>query len=112
MVNVEQIRIIKHISAKEIAKKIKDYSIQTKILKRLIFINLRYSGQTVLESCKNLSISPATGYKWQERWNFEGYAGLIPKYGGGRPSKLSNKEKEALWEALHARDHWTTNEVK
>lgn len=112
MVNVEQIKIIKHISVKEIAEKIKDYSIQNKILNRLIFIKLRYSGMTVLDACNFLSISPATGYMWQERWNSEGYAGLIPKYGGGRPSKLSDQEKEALWEELHTRDYWTTNEVK
>ena len=112
MVNVEQIDIKKHISAQDLKEKIKDYSIQAKILKRLLFINLRYSGQLVPEACKNLGISIGTGYIWQERWNLEGYAGLIPKYGGGKPSKLTDQEKKNLWEILHTRDYWTTNEVK
>ena len=42
MVNVEQIDIKKHISAQDLKEKIKDYSIQAKILKRLLFINLRF----------------------------------------------------------------------
>ena len=112
MVNVQQIEIKKHIPSGELTEKIKDYSIQAKVLKRLLFINLRYLGKNVSESCLSVGISIATGYSWQERWNLEGYAGLIPKYGGGKPSKMTNQQKEALWEVLHTKDHWTTNEVK
>jgi putative transposase len=112
MVNVEQIKIIMHISSHELKEKIKDYSIHAKILKRLLFINLRYLGKSVLESSKIVGISAGTGYNWQERWNLEGYAGLVPKYGGGKPSKMTDQQKKALWELLHARDHWTTTEVK
>lgn len=112
MVNVEQINIIKHIPSIELAKKIKDYSLQTKIHKRLLFINLRYSGISISESCDLLGISLGTGYTWQDRWNLEGYAGLIPRYAGGKPSKMTDRQKEKLWSLLHTRDHWTTNEVK
>ena len=112
MVNVEQIEIVKHIPATELTGKIKDYSLQAKILKRLLFINLRYNGKLVSESCILVGISLGTGYSWQNRWNLEGYAGLIPKYGGGKPSKMSDQQKEALWKILHTREHWTTNEVK
>jgi putative transposase len=112
MVNVEQIEIIEHIPPVELARKIKDYSLQTKILKRLLFINLRYSGKSIAESCNLLSISLGTGYTWQDRWNSEGYAGLIPKFAGGKPSKMTDQQKEELWSRLHTRDHWTTNEVK
>ncbi len=52
MVNVEQIEIIRHISAPELSQKIKEYSLGAKILKRLLFINMRYSGKSVVESCK------------------------------------------------------------
>ena len=112
MVNVEQIEIVKHIPVTELTEKIKDYSLQAKILKRLLFINLRYNGKLVSESCILVGISLGTGYSWQNRWNLEGYAGLIPKYGGGKPSKMSDPQKEALWKILHTREHWTTNEVK
>lgn len=112
MVNVEQIPVIIHISQTELVKKIKEYELGAKILKRLTFINLRYSGKTVKESCKLLGISSVTGYTWQDRWNSEGYAGIVPKYAGGRPPKLSEQQKEELWEFLHTRDYWTTSEVK
>ena len=112
MVNVEQIPVIIHIPQTELVKKIKEYELGAKILKRLTFINLRYSGKTVKESCNLLRISSVTGYTWQERWNSESYAGLVPKYAGGRPPKLSEQQKEELWEFLHTRDYWTTSEVK
>lgn len=112
MVNVEQIEVIIHIPQSELDKKIKEYSLGAKILKRLLFISFRYSGKSVKESCKLLGISTVTGYTWQSRWNSEGYAGLVPKYAGGRPSKLSDEQKEELWGILHTRDYWTTLEVK
>lgn len=112
MANLEQIEIVKHIPVTELRKKIKDYSLQAKILKRLLFINLRYNGKSVSESCILVGISLGTGYSWQNRWNLEGCAGLIPKYGGGKPSKMSDQQKEALWKILNTREHWTTNEVK
>lgn len=112
MANTEQIKIIRHISTLELKEKIKDYSIQSKILKRLLFINLRYSGLMVPEAAEKIGITAATGYRWQDRWNLKGYAGLIPQYAGGRPSKLSNQEKEELKEELKSKDHWSTVEVK
>jgi len=57
-------------------------------------------------------VSKRVGYIWQERWNEEGYDGLIPKYGGGRPSQLSDEDKKELKEMLSKRDDWTTQEVK
>ncbi|NLV28525.1 MAG: transposase [Methanomicrobiales archaeon] len=112
MVNVEQIEIVTHISQSDLLKKIKEYKLGAKILQRLTFINLRYSNISVKEASRLVGISPVTGYTWQERWNSEGYAGLVPKYAGGRPSKLSKSEKEQLWEVLHTRDYWTTSEVR
>lgn len=112
MVNTEQIELIKHISTQELKEKIKDYSLQSKIFKRLLFINLRYSGLLVPEASEKVGITAATGYHWQERWNLKGYAGLIPQFAGGRPSKLSDQEKEQLKEELKSKDHWTTIEVK
>ena len=52
------------------------------------------------------------GYEWQNRWNKDGYAGLIPRYSGGRPSKLTDNQKEELKAFLKERDDWTTGEIK
>lgn len=48
----------------------------------------------------------------QERWNEDGCEGLIPKYGGGRPSKLTSEQKEDLKRILTERDDWTNSEIK
>ncbi|MDR6223033.1 transposase [Methanococcoides alaskense] len=42
----------------------------------------------------------------------DGYDGLIPKYSGGRPSKLSDEQKVQLKEILKERDDWITKEIK
>ena len=38
--------------------------------------------------------------------------GLKPNYGGGRPSELSEEQKEELKSILKERDDWTSKEVK
>ncbi|MBM4241243.1 MAG: hypothetical protein FJ150_06230 [Euryarchaeota archaeon] len=36
----------------------------------------------------------------------------MPKYGGGRPSKLTSEQKEDLKRILTERDDWTNSEIK
>ena len=43
---------------------------------------------------------------------FQSYEGLIPEFGGGRPSKLTKDQKEELREMLKKKDSWTTREVQ
>ena len=44
--------------------------------------------------------------------NSNGYEGLIPEFGGGRPSKLTEEQKEKLKEMLKKKNSWTTKEVQ
>lgn len=83
-----------------------------KILKRLYFIKYRYEGLSVQESAEIVGTSKQIGYGWQDRWNLEGYEGLKPKYAEGRPSKLSDEQKELLKITLNKKDDWTTEEVR
>jgi putative transposase len=57
-------------------------------------------------------VTKRVGYIWQDRWNKEGYEGLKPKYGSGRPSKITSQQKSELKEILSERDDWTTKEVR
>jgi transposase len=41
---------------------------------------------------KKIGISTATGYLWQDQRNKNGYEGLIHKYAGVRPPKLSAED--------------------
>lgn len=91
-----QILIERHLTSEDISLRIKSLEKDTKVLKRLYFIKYRYEDYSVEEAAQLVCVSHNTAYIWQRRWNEFGYEGLIPKYAGGKPSKLSDKQKEQL----------------
>ena len=104
--------VLKHIPAEELDKRIKKLEKDTRVLQRLYFIRYLYKGMSVEEAAELVGITKATGYEWLKRWNSSGYEGLIPEFGGGRPTKLSKEQKEELRETLKEKDSWTTKEVQ
>jgi len=108
----EQIPIHRSWSLDELNARIRTLERNAKILKRLYFIKYRYEGASVEVSARRVGITKGVGYIWQKRWNENGYAGLIPRYAGGRPSKLPEEHKEQLKVLLKERNDWTTNEVR
>ena len=105
-------KVEKWISGEELKKRIKAKEKDVKVLNRLHFMNYLYSGCSVLEASEKLGITKVTGYNWLERWNEDGYEGLIPRFAGGRPSKLTDQEKSQLKETLKERNDWTTKEIR
>ncbi len=112
MARPENITIERHITAEELQKRIKSLEKDVKVVQRLYFIKYRYEGVTVEEAASRVGISKPVAYIWQDRWNKEGYEGLKPKFAGGKPSKLSDDQKEQLKKILNKRDDWTTDEIK
>jgi len=108
----EQIPLQKHMSQEELQKRIKTLENDVKVLKRLYFIKYRYNGLTVGQAGKLVGISKPVGYIWQSRWNEKGYDGLIPRYAGGRPSKLDQDQKDRLNQLLGQKSVWATEEVR
>ena len=108
----EQILLHKHMSQDELKKRIKTLENNVKVLKRLYFIKYRYNGLTVDQASKLVGISKPVGYIWQSRWNEKGYEGLIPRYAGGRPSKMDRDQKSRLNQLLSEKSVWTTEEVR
>jgi putative transposase len=96
----------------ELQKRIKTLETNTKVLQRLYFIKHRYEGKSVEVASHLVGVAKPVGYDWQERWNECGYEGLIPRYAGGRPSKLSDQQKEKLQLLLREKNVWTTDEVR
>jgi putative transposase len=96
----------------ELDKRIKTLEVKTRVLKRLYFIKHRYNGKSVEEACDLVGVKKPVGYIWQDRWNEEGYKGLIPRFAGGRPSKLSKEQKDRLLQLLEQKDNWTSEEVR
>ena len=61
---------------------------------------------------KNWKLRKLQDILWLERWNENGYDGIIPRFAGGRPSKLTEEEKIELKEILKERDDWKTKEIR
>ena len=74
----EEIHIDKELSEEEVLKRIKSEK-DAKILRRLYFIKFRYEGESVQEASEKIGITKRVGYIWQERWNKDGYKGLVPQ---------------------------------
>ena len=66
------------------------------VLKKLIYLLFRRLNFSNRFSSSLLSITPATGNNWLNRWEKIGYEGLKRKKGQGRKCKLTNNQIETL----------------
>ncbi len=76
----EQIAIKKHMTMEELFRRIRNLETDTKILQRLYFVKHRYDGMSVEKASQLVGVAKPVGYAWQERWNEDGYRGLIPRH--------------------------------
>ena len=88
-------KVIKHVPLEELKNLIRKEK-SKHIFQRLQFILQLYLGDGIGNACDRSCISNQTGYTWLNQWNAQGYEGLVPDFGGGRPSKLTKKQKEQL----------------
>ncbi len=112
MVKAEMYPIVRLVPVEELDKRIRSLEKDVRVLKRLYFVRYRYDGDSVEEAAKKVGVTKMVGYQWQDRWNQEGVEGLVPRFAGGRPSKLNEDQKSLLKSFLRERDDWTTGEVK
>lgn len=59
-----------------------------------------------------MGVTKRIGYYWQNRWNKNGYEGLLHRSDAGRPFYLSDEEILELKTILESKDFWATDEVK
>jgi len=100
----------KHITNRKLKALIKEEK-NERILQRLIFINTLYMNDDAEYASRLVGVSKVTGYKWLKVWNKQGYKGLKPNFGGGRPSKLTKEQKKELKRILKTKKNWLTREV-
>ncbi len=99
-------------SVEELEQRIKTLEKDTRVLKRLYFIRFRYGGDSVETAAGKVGVYKMVAYQWQDRWNEDGYEGLVPRFAGGKPAKLSRERIEGLRSILEGRGGWTTEEVQ
>jgi transposase len=102
--------IERHLSEAEVDAKLRDEE-DPEMVRRLGFIKNLYQGDTLGEAAGREGKSQPTGARWAERWNDDGVSGLAPDHGGGRPSKLTDGERQQLRDLLEADQPWTTQDV-
>jgi len=90
MTGREQIAIVRHVPLSTLKKRIKHHQGLPEVVPRLVFIQLRYTGMSVVKAAESIG----------------------PRYAGGRPAKLTADQKAALLERLRENDHWTTVEAQ
>lgn len=112
MVKTEMYSIARLLPVEELDKRIRSLEKDARVLKRLYFVRYRYDGDSVEDAAAKVGVTKMVGYQWQRRWNREGVEGLVPRFAGGRPSKLDEDRKKVLKAFLKERDDWTTGEVK
>ena len=112
MVKTEMYPIARLVPVEDLDKRIRSLEKDVRVLKRLYFVRYRYDGLSVEGAAKKVGVTKMVGYQWQVRWNREGVEGLVPRFAGGRPSKLDEDQKKVLKSFLKERDDWTTGEIK
>ncbi|MHB8372794.1 MAG: helix-turn-helix domain-containing protein [Thermoplasmataceae archaeon] len=100
------LEVKRHLTSFELRKLIKDEQKRDRVLQRLIFINDLYNGKSVPEASKDVDVVKAIAYEWLRRWNESGYEGLIPRFAGGKPGKLTKEQKNELKILLEGKDLW------
>jgi putative transposase len=85
-----------HLDIDELNHIVKDAKLSNKISIRAIFIRMLKQGSTIKDASKAVGVARQTGSRWLERYNEEGYDGLVPKFDGGRPGQLTEEEKIEL----------------
>jgi len=104
MARPEAISIVKHVPLEELNGILKDNERDavraSRIRQWVLFVRMRYLGYTVQEAAKAAGMSLQGGYNLQERWNTGGRDALEPAFGGGRPSRLTEEQKDRIVEIL------------
>ena len=103
--------IERHLSEEEIDELLRTTE-DDRRLRRIGFVKNLYRGDTVPEAADREGRSPATGTRWASAWNEDGLDGLMPDFGGGRPAKLDDTEKEELLGRLREDQPWRIREIR
>lgn len=113
MVGKSKIIIEDHLTMEEINKLINDLKIEVNLYKRLLFLKSLKKGVSVTHASEFVGVNRGTGFRWIKQYNKNGLDGLIPKYGGGRPSFLSDEQLQELKKILaDLNENYSIHEVQ
>jgi len=94
--NEPKVHIEDHLLISDIDELMSECNIYIRLYERLLAIKMLKKGLSIDETTDFVNVSPRTVYNWLKTYNKKGLAGLIPNFGGGRPSYLSDKDLTEL----------------
>lgn len=112
MVGKSKIDIFKNMGKKELEKEISNYVGNYRYYQRLIAMRLMGEGNSITKVAEMLKTSFPTIHTWAKNCEKEGLEGLKPKFGGGRPSKLSDEQFKELDKMIMERSNMTMKDVQ
>ncbi|WP_157972534.1 helix-turn-helix domain-containing protein, partial [Saliphagus sp. LR7] len=84
---------------------------ETCLVRRLCFVKSFYDGRTQQQAGEAVGVSQPTSSRWARAWNNGGIKGLRPRFGGGRPPKLTPAQWNEFCELLEDGQPWTPREI-
>ena len=113
MAGKSKIKIENHLTIHELDEIISELRIDVKVYQRAIFLKMVMQKKPISHAAKFVGVTRETGFNWLKKYNEEGFNGLIPKYGGGRPSLLTNKQLKELKEIIiNSEKNYSVREVQ
>lgn len=106
-----KINIFKNMSKDELNEQISKYTTPYRIYQRLIAMRLISEGHTLKDTAEILQVTYQTVNRWANKCESEGINGLIPNFGGGKPSYLTNEEKVILDNLIQKTPNMTMKDV-
>ncbi|SIS22368.1 Transposase [Natronorubrum thiooxidans] len=113
MNNSQRGLLVQHLSEEEIDQAIKSAqeADETRLVRRLCYIKNLYQGDTREQAGRRVGISRSTTRRWALAWNDDGVEGLRPRFGGGRPPKLTSQQWDELCALLEEGQPWTPKQI-
>jgi putative transposase len=92
------------LSMSDIDELISDCKVSIRLYQRLIFLKFIKKGFNIREASDFVGVVRQTGARWLKGYNNNGLDGLMPKFGGGRPSFLTDNQKDELRKIITSPD--------
>jgi len=105
--------VVEHLSNTELDEAIEaaQQADETRLVRRLCFVKRLYDGDTQQQAGAAVGVSQPTSSRWARAWNQDGVEGLRPRFGGGRPPKLTPAQWDDICATLEDGQPWTPREI-
>ena len=105
--------VVEHLSNAELddAIDMAQQADETRLVRRICFVKNLYEGRIQQQAVAAVGVSQPTSSRWAPAWNQNGIEGLRPRFGGGRPPKLTPTQWNKICAVLEDGQPWTPREI-